>query len=120
MKPALGPRPRNFSLSGREPSQPTGPRPSTKRCLESDTGPVASISPADQFKYVQERLRQLGATYYLLETCGDQKAEFRFFCKMSVGGNPRVNIPFWCIDADPLKAMTQVLKQVEAWQGGGS
>ncbi len=75
--------------------------------------------PADQFKYVQERLKQLGATYYLLETCGDQKAEFRFFCRMSIGGNPRVTIPFWCLDHDPLKAMSQVLKQVEDWRSGG-
>lgn len=80
---------------------------------------LAADSPADQFKHVQERLRQLGATYYLLETCGDQKSEFRFFCRMSIGGNPRVTVPFWCIDGDPVKAMTQVLKQVEDWQSGG-
>ncbi len=80
---------------------------------------AGSMSPGDQFKYIQERLRQLGATYYLLETCGDQKREFRFYCRMSIGGNPRVTKPFWCFDGDPLKAMTQVLKQVEDWQSGG-
>ena len=31
---------------------------------------------------------------------------------MSIGGNPRVTKPFWCVDSDPLKAMTKVLKQV--------
>jgi hypothetical protein len=80
---------------------------------------AASSSPSDQFKFVQDRLRQLGATYYLLETCGDQKREFRFYCRMSIGGNPRVTKPFWCFDGDPLKAMTQVLKQVEDWQSAG-
>jgi hypothetical protein len=85
----------------------------------SPPGPAGSLPPSDQFKYVQDRLRQLGATYFVLETCGDEKRDFRFYCRMSVGGNPRVTQPFWCFDSDPLKAMTQVLKQVEDWQSGG-
>jgi hypothetical protein len=83
------------------------------------TEPAGSMSPSDQFKYIQDRLRHLGATYYLLETCGDPKREFRFYCRMSIGGNPRVTKPFWCFAGDPLNAMTQVLKQVEDWQSGG-
>ena len=58
------------------------PRPPIRNCR----APVAS----DQFKYIQERLRQLGATYFVLETYGDEKREFRFYCRMSIGGNPRV------------------------------
>ena len=77
--------------------------------------PVSSSSPSDRFCHIQDRLRQLGATYYLLETCGDEKGEFRFYCKISVGGNPRVTKGFWCYDNDPMKAMTAVLKQVEDW-----
>jgi len=80
---------------------------------------ASSLSPSDQFKYVQDRLRHLGATYFVLETCGDEKRDFRFYCRMSMGGNPRVTKPFWCFDSDPLRAMTQVLKQVEDWQTGG-
>jgi len=87
--------------------------------LASRGGLASSLSPSDQFKYVQDRLRQLGATYYVLETCGDEKRDFRFYCRMSLGGNPRVTKPFWCFDRDPLKAMTLVLKQVEDWQTGG-
>jgi len=86
--------------------------------LVSRSGLASSLSPSDQFKYVQDRLRQLGVTYYVLETCGDAKRDFRFYCRMSMGGNPRVTKPFWCFDSDPLKAMTQVLKQVEDWQTG--
>lgn len=86
--------------------------------LASRSGLANSLS-GDQFKYVQDRLRQLGATYYVLETCGDVKRDFRFYCRMSMGGNPRVTKPFWCFDSDPLKAMIQVLKQVEDWQTGG-
>ena len=83
------------------------------------TNPSGHLSPSDRFEYVQERLRQLGATYYVLETCGEEKREFRFLCKMSIGGNPRVTKLFWCLDGDPLKAMTEVLNQVEDWQSGG-
>ena len=81
--------------------------------------PLGGISPDKQFEYIHTRLRQLGATYFILETCGEEKREFRFYCKMSIGGNPRVTKPFWCFHADPLIAMTQVLKQVEDWQGAG-
>ena len=42
---------------------------------------------ADQFRAIQERLRQLGATYYLLESWGNQQQLYRFYCKMAVGGS---------------------------------
>ena len=83
------------------------------------SGPAGGSSPNNQLKYVLDRLQKLGATYFVLEPCGDEKREFRFFCRMSIGGNPRVTQPFWCFDSDPLRAMTQVLKQVEDWQSGG-
>jgi len=76
--------------------------------------------PSDaQFKHVHERLKQLGATYYLLEAWGDHSDAFRFYCRMSIGGNSHVTRPFYCVDADPLKAMNNVLQQVEDWQKGG-
>ncbi len=80
---------------------------------------ISGTAPDDQFKLVQQRLRQLGATYYILETFGDETREFRFYCRMSVGGNPHVSKPFWCTDGNALKAMTGVLKQVEEWRSGG-
>ncbi len=82
-------------------------------------GSAGSSSSDNQLKYVLDRLHQLGVTYFVLEPCGDEKREFRFYCQMSVGGNPRVTKPFWCFDGDPLKAMTRVLSQVENWQNGG-
>ncbi|MGA2616962.1 MAG: hypothetical protein ABSF26_05075 [Thermoguttaceae bacterium] len=72
----------------------------------------------EPFGYVQERLRQLGATYYLLESWGDQKREFRFYCRMAIGGNSQYTRSFWAIDNDPLRAMGQVLQQVETWRQG--
>lgn len=83
------------------------------------SGSAGGPSCNDQLKYVLGRLQKLGATYFVLDTYGDEAREFRFYCKMSIGGNPHVTKPFWCFDGDPLKAVTQVLKQVEDWQSGG-
>jgi hypothetical protein len=75
---------------------------------------------SDPFTYVQDRLRQLGATYYLLESWGEQRREYRFYCRMAVGGNSQYTRSFWSIDNDPFRAMNQVLDQVEAWRNGRS
>lgn len=80
------------------------------------TPSTASANPEESFSYVQDRLRQLGATYYLLESWGDQKREFRFYCRMAVSGNSQYTRSFWAIDNDPMRAMSQVLQQVETWR----
>jgi hypothetical protein len=53
-----------------------------------------------------------------LESWGDQKREFRFYCRMAIGGNSQYTRSFWAIDNDPLRAMGQVLQQVETWRQG--
>jgi hypothetical protein len=85
----------------------------------SQVGTSSNTSANNQLMVVVKRLQELGATYFVLELCGDQKDSFRFFCKMSIGGNPQVTKPFWSFDRDPLKAMMRVLKQVEESQIGG-
>jgi hypothetical protein len=62
------------------------------------------------------RIRQLGATYYLLETWGDRGQLYRFYCKMAVGGNPDYSRYFEATDADALAAMDKVLREVEDWR----
>jgi hypothetical protein len=96
-----------------------GGSPTGRESTGASPSPSGPMSPDDQFTRIHQRLRELGATYYLLESWGDQKHEFRFYCKMSIGGNPHVTQPFWYIDTDPLKAMTQVLQQVEDWRNSG-
>jgi hypothetical protein len=81
------------------------------------TSGTASGGP---FSYIQDRLRHLGATYYVLETCGEQNREYRFLCRMAIGGNSQVTRSFWAIDTDPVRAMGQVLQQVESWRSGRS
>jgi hypothetical protein len=78
--------------------------------------PDGKSSSSDQCKRVLDRLRQLGSTDEVLDICGDEKGKYRFRCKVSVGGDPQVTKPFCCVDNDPVKAETAVLKQVEDWQ----
>ena len=72
----------------------------------------------DWFNWTQHRLRELGATYYLLETWGRNGELYRFHCKMAVAGNPDYTRHFEATDNDASRAMHQVLEQVEAWRAG--
>jgi len=73
---------------------------------------------ADRFKQLERRLRDLGVTYYLLETWGTGAVQYRFHCKVSVAGNPNHTRPFDATDDDPIRAMQQVVDQVEKWRTG--
>lgn len=66
--------------------------------------------------YVLDRLRELGAVYYLLETWGNDGQRFRFHCKMAISGNPNHTRHFEAIDRDALQAMGKVLAEVETWR----
>jgi hypothetical protein len=68
---------------------------------------------ADPFNSIQEKLRRMGATYYLLESWGSQQQMYRFFCKMAIGGSSDYTRCFEATHADPLQAMLLVLQQVE-------
>lgn len=81
-----------------------------------DPPPAETPCRVDQFSQIQDRLRQLGATYYLLETWGNQQPFYRFYCRVAVGGNPGcARYYFEATGPDPLQAMAEVLRQVDAW-----
>jgi hypothetical protein len=88
--------------------------------LPNDNLPVGSSLADTSSLQIQDRLKQLGATYFLLETWGNQQQAYRFYCKMAVGGNTNYTHCFEYISTDPLQAMGEVLKQVENWRSGGS
>jgi hypothetical protein len=71
---------------------------------------------------MEQRLRELGATYYLLETWGAGGDRYRFFCKMAIAGNADYNRNriFQATAVDPLRAMQDVLGQVEQWRSGST
>jgi hypothetical protein len=84
----------------------------------ADSNAVSASLTADPFHAIQERLRQLGATYYLLESWGSEQQVYRFYCKMAIGGSADYTRCFEATNADPLQAMQQVLQQVEAQHDG--
>jgi hypothetical protein len=84
-------------------------------------GPIDSAAlAADPFHAIQDRLRRLGATYYLLESWGNRDQVYRFYCKMAVGGSADYTRCYEATHADPLEAMRQVLRQVEAQTDGST
>jgi hypothetical protein len=92
---------------------------------ESQAGDPQASAGSDctaQFRGMEKRLRELGATYYLLETWGSSGDRYRFFCKMSLAGNADYNRNriFQATAADPLRAMQDVLAQVEQWRAGSA
>jgi hypothetical protein len=83
------------------------------------TGEAPAVTGAP-FQQIQNRLKQLGATYILLETWGNQQQFYRFYCTMAVGGNTNFVHHFEKTGPDPLQTMADVLREVEAWREGGS
>jgi len=102
----------------------TDPDSPDKIASASHSAATGSASAPDsctaQFRQIERRLRELGATYYLLETWGTQGDRYRFLCHMAIAGNTDDgrNRIFQAADSDPLGAMQNVLQQVEDWRGG--
>lgn len=98
------------------------PRASTEAALPETRGNAANPATfatiaGTELDDLQHRLQTLGATYYRLETWGDESPQFRFFCKMTLAGDASCVRCFEASQADPLQAMRQVLREVEAWRG---
>ena len=72
----------------------------------------------DRFSSIERRLRQYGATYYLLEAWGSEGQLYRFHCKMAMANNPSYTRHFEATDSDALRAMDHVVEQIEAWRAG--
>ncbi len=75
----------------------------------------SSRFPQDYFRNAEQRLRELGATYYLLETLGPDGGQYRFVCKVAVAQN-REPVAFFATENDPLAAMNNVIYQLEGWR----
>ncbi len=80
--------------------------------------PMAPPGQTDRFTYMECRLRDFGATYYLLERLVNGGERYRFFCQLPLAGNPGPTRNFEATDTDPLRAMARVVEQVEAWRSG--
>lgn len=63
---------------------------------------------------IQERLKELGARYLILENLRDRQI-YRFHCRVDVGDHAIYARVFESLDAQPQRAMECVLSDVEAW-----
>ncbi len=68
------------------------------------------------FRGIQERLRDLGATYYRLESWGEGGEFFHFQCRVAVDGHTNFTRHFEATGDDPLNAMDAVLREIEGWK----
>ena len=89
-------------------------------CAVDENATGAAPSAAGLVDAVQDRLRELGATYYLLESWGNGQRMYRFCCKMAIGGSADYTRCFEATHGDPLQAMAGVLRQVETWRCGAA
>ncbi len=80
--------------------------------------PEKPLFSPDAFAYIQQRLRELGARHYLLETWGIREELYRFYCKVAIGDDPDHTRYFEATHSDPLEAMARVLRDVEGWRAG--
>jgi hypothetical protein len=64
----------------------------------------------------ERRLRQLGATYYRLETWGGDGHLYRCSCNIAVNPGSRATRHFEAIEAAPSQAIGAVIKQVDTWR----
>ncbi len=111
------------AMAAGQPGQPNArlqPPPADPSWGNLPMEPCGLPVAATELRDIQERLRELGATYYLLESWGSDQQLYRFYCKVAVGGNADYTHWFEAIHADPLQAMRQVLRRVETWRGGVS
>jgi len=98
-------------IEGQSGSQPVG-NPAVENVSASATNVAPLVSKASQMADLEQRLRDAGASSYTLQRWGGQQA-YRFECNIIVGG---IRHYFAAIDEDPLKAMGNVLSQVERWR----
>ncbi len=83
-------------------------------------GNVAASGPAADAKFhaAELRLRELGATHYMLESWGPENNRYRFVCEVAVAGGAGMNRYFQKTDEDPWRAMEAVLHEVEDFRAG--
>jgi hypothetical protein len=93
-----------------------GPRASDLPMQASWTSGEEKVAQTDNSTQIQQRLHQLGATYFLLETWGNRRELYRFCCEVPINGSSGFVRHFEATHAEPIEAMTRVLQEVESCQ----
>ena len=74
-----------------------------------------SSAPADWFAWTETRLKQLGASQFILESAGETGG-YRFRCKAPLAGDSGFVRHFEATGESALAAMQSALQQIEAWR----
>lgn len=75
-----------------------------------------AIPQEERFRKIEQRLRELGATRYVLETWGISDELYRFRGMVASNDTPHLQRYFNAVDSDPVAAMTRVLEDIEDWR----
>ena len=88
----------------------------TQQSPQTEVTP-APVSAGDWFQWTETRLRNLGATQFILESAGDMGG-YRFRCKAPLPNDPGFTRHFEATGASALEAMQDALRQIDAWRIG--
>lgn len=76
---------------------------------------ASQATSQEGFATLEEELKHLGAHFYRLQTWGSAGDLYRFSCYVGAPGNERYQKHFQAIDANPHRAMRQVIDEIKAW-----
>ena len=71
-------------------------------------------APPSEIEQRKQRLIELGVTYMVLEKVGVDGARYRFTCQLPVAAGSPYRRKLQAVDADPVQAMAEVQRQIEA------
>lgn len=74
----------------------------------------ALVTPGDWFQWTETKLRELGATQFILESNGEQG--YRFRCKAPLPTDPGFARHFEATGETALAAMQDAMRQIDAWR----
>jgi hypothetical protein len=77
---------------------------------------VTNAAGGDAFGQLRQRLRAVGTTRFALESWGNSGELFRVVCEVPLSADPNFARSFQATAAEPLEAMAQVLREIEAWR----
>jgi len=77
---------------------------------------VGTEAKIDDYVALERRLRQMGATYSLLESWGQNGDHFRFHCRVPMPGGGDTPQRFEAVGSTPTEAMQNVVAEVDRWR----
>lgn len=89
-------------------------RPGGPLHADSLPSPRTPLWEPQRVMAIQERLKELGARYLILENLRERQL-YRFHCRVDVGEHAIYARVFESLDTQPQRAMERVLGDVEAW-----